>query len=442
MESTGMQAAVPSSPPVKVELAPVGALERIEFIDMLRGFALFGVLVANMKGYSLPMNAYFGFGADWVALTAFDRAIDEFILYVIKGKFLSLFAVLFGLGLSVQMMRAEARGRSAVPRYLRRLLILLMFGVIHVVFFWFGDILHTYALVGFLLVLFHKLSVKTLGRIILSILLLLMVGGFADFLSGQLRPTPATPPAMIQQFRQKQQQERKAETERKMQEEVRIFATGTYREQVALRSRQWIELYGNPGTIAYFLFVLHLFLMGLYAGKRCLFQDIEANKPFLKGCLWFGAFCVLAGLARWMPAYPEFPAANFVRGLLRNFSGYMFFFYAAGIALLVYRSAKWQQFFGHLAPVGRMALTNYLSHTLIASAIFYSWGLGYFGKIGSAWGLVLSVAIFTASIPLCAWWLKHYQFGPAEWLWRSLTYGKAQPMKLKPAPPAEASAIA
>lgn len=439
MESTEAQTAVPSP---QVELAPVSALERIELIDILRGFALFGVLVANMKGYSLPMNAYFGFGADWPALTAFDRAIDEFILYVIKGKFLSLFAVLFGLGLSVQMMRAEARGRSAIPRYLRRLLVLLMFGVAHVMLFWFGDILHTYALVGFLLVLFHKLSVKILGRIIGMLLLAMMLGGFANFLGGQLRPAPAAPPASIQQFRQKQSQESKLAMERKMQEEVRIFATGTYREQVALRGRQWIELYGDPGTIFYFLFVLHLFLMGLYAGKRRLFQDIEANKPFLKGCLWFGAFCVLAGLARWMPNYPEFPAANFVRGMLRAFSGYMFFFYAAGIALLVHRSTRWQQFFGHLAPIGRMALTNYLSHTLIASAIFYSWGLGYFGKMGSAWGLVLSLAIFTASIPLCAWWLKHYQFGPVEWLWRSLTYGKAQPMKLKPAPPAESAAIA
>jgi uncharacterized protein len=421
----------PDEPPAPggKDLTPVSALERIELIDILRGFALFGVLIANMKGYSLPMNAYFGFGGDWPSLTPIDRGVDEFILYAIKGKFLSLFAVLFGLGLSVQLMRAEVKGISVVPRYMRRLLVLLMFGVIHAFVFWFGDILHTYALVGFVLLLFRNLSVKTLGRIILSLWLLMILAGFGGFIAQVVRPSPQ--PNSVRQ--QKQQFERKLKTDQAMAEEVRIITQGTYSEAMVRRARQWMELYWSWGTLGYFGFVLHLFVMGLYAGKRRIFQDIEQNLPFLKKCMWFGFACCIAGLIRFVPRTPEIPVSGFVRGMLQAFSGYMFFFYAAGIAILIYRSPWWRRRFSALAPVGRMALSNYLTHTLVASAIFYGWGLGYFGKMGSLWGLILSLAIYAVQIPFCAWWLKNYQFGPAEWLWRSLTYGKLQPMKVKAA---------
>ncbi len=407
----------------------MSALERVELIDILRGFALFGVLVANMKGYSLPMNAYFGFGADWPSLTPLDKGIDEFILWAIKGKFLSLFAVLFGLGLSVQLMRAQAKGISVVPRYVRRLLVLLMFGTAHVFLFWFGDILHTYALVGFVLVLLRGLSPKVIGRIIVSLWMLMTIGGFVGFIGPQLRPR-APLSAAQQKMQQKSREEFKKDLDKKMADEVTIMTTGTFREQTALRARQWVELYGSWGTLGYFGFVLHLFLMGLYAGKRRLFQDVEANLPFLRKCMWFGLACLIAGLIRFVPPTPEVPGSQYVRGMLNAFSGYTFFFYAAGISLLVHKSAAWHRFWGHIAPIGRMALSNYLAHTLVCTFIFYGWGLGYFGKMGSTWGLVLSLVIYALQIPFCAWWLKNFQFGPMEWLWRSLTYGKLQPMRV------------
>lgn len=418
--------------PVAKALTPVSALERIELIDILRGFALFGVLVANMKGYSLPMNAYFGFGGDWPSLTALDKAVDGFILWAIKGKFLSLFAVLFGLGLSVQLMRAQARGISVVPRYMRRLLVLLMFGVVHVLLFWFGDILHTYALVGFVLVLLRNLSPKVMGRIILSLWLVATIAGFADFIGPQLRPRPSLSAAQ-QKGLQKSREWSKADMDKKMADELRIMTSGTFREQTALRARQWVELYGNWGTLGYFGFVLHLFVMGLYAGKRRIFQDVEANLPFLRKCMWFGFACLIAGLIRFVPPTPEVPSSIYVRGMLNFYSGYSFFFYAAGISILVYKSAAWRKVFGPIAPIGRMALSNYLTHTLVCTFIFYGWGLGYFGKMGSARGLVLSLVIYGLQIPLCAWWLKNFQFGPMEWLWRSLTYAKLQPMRVRPA---------
>ena len=144
-------------------LTPVNSLERIQTIDILRGFALFGVLVANMKGFSLPLLAYFGLGGEW-PLTRLDKIVDLFILFLIKGKCISLFSFLFGLGLAVQLWRAEAKGVNLVPRYLRRLTVLLCFGAAHIAFFWVGDVLHTYALVGFVLLLFRNTSLKWLKR--------------------------------------------------------------------------------------------------------------------------------------------------------------------------------------------------------------------------------------------------------------------------------------
>ncbi|HUS19784.1 MAG TPA: DUF418 domain-containing protein [Terriglobales bacterium] len=424
-------------------LTPVNALERIQLIDILRGFALFGVLIANMKGYSLPMNAYFGFGADWPGLTPLDQGVDQFILWAIKVKFLSLFAVLFGLGLSVQLMRAQARGISVVPRYTRRLLVLLMFGTAHFILFWFGDILHTYALVGFILLLFRNLSVKVLGRILQGFFLAIILGTFVGSVVPVFRPHPAPSPK-LKDWQKTQREAAKLQLDQKMQEEVRILGTGTFTEATQLRARQWLELYADWGTLGYFTFVLHLFLMGLYAGKRRIFQDVEANLPFLRKCMWFGLACLIAGLIRFVPPTPNIPVSQFVRNLLNAFSGYTFFFYAAGIALLTYRSATWRQKFSVIGPVGRMALTNYLTHTLLATSIFYGygWGLGYFGKMGSTWGLVLSLAIYAAQIPFSAWWLKNFQFGPVEWLWRSLTYGKVQPMKALPEAQSRVGAIA
>ena len=151
--------------PPPAELTPVSEGERIETVDILRGFALFGVLACNMKGYSLPMHAYFGFGGDW-PLSELDQWVDRFLLIFLRFKAISMFAFLFGFGFSIQFLRAQAKGVSIVPRYMRRLLILFLFGMAHVIFFWFGDILHTYALVGFLLILFRNRSLKFLEHAI------------------------------------------------------------------------------------------------------------------------------------------------------------------------------------------------------------------------------------------------------------------------------------
>jgi uncharacterized protein len=418
--------------PAAQELNPISALERIELLDILRGFALFGVLVTNMKGFSLPMDAYFGFDGVWPGLTSLDKGVDDFILIVAKGKFIALFSFLFGLGLSIQLARAQAKGVNLVPRYIRRLLVLLVIGFGHVGLFWFGDILHTYALVGFLLILFRNFSERALARIIVIVTIVVMLNGFGRFIVRTMNPLSAGGITVAQH----QKQQLDVRLQHRMNEELRIVSVGTYSEQIQLHIRQWAGLYANPGVLVRFGLLLHLFLMGLYIGKRRVLQDIPGNLPFLRKCMWFGLACGIGELVRFLPPLPDFPAAGFVRGMIGSFSQYVFFFYAAGIAILVHRSSWWRGKFGHLAPVGRMALTNYLTQTLVASAIFYGWGLGYFGKMGSAWGLALSCAIFAAQIPFSAWWLRRYQFGPVEWVWRFLTYGRMPAMKLKVLPKA------
>lgn len=407
------ESAAPPTPPG--ELTPVSEDERIETVDILRGFALFGVLACNMKGYSLPMQAYFGFGGDW-PLSTLDQWVDRFLLLFLRFKAISMFAFLFGFGFSIQFLRAQAKGISIVPRYMRRLLILFLFGMAHVVFFWFGDILHTYALVGFLLILFRNRSLKflehaltwwwTAPAIVVTIIVLVMAykGNLGGDTDGNQQVQAA------------------------MQHEVAIYQHGSYLDQMHLRMEQWGELYVGPAMIGLTLFTLGLFLMGLYAGKRGLFSDVEGNRVFLTKAMRFGLYLGGAtSVAMVLPDVPRWHTYNFLVALLANGYGWVLFvFYAAGGALLLHDSRAWHDRLAFFGPVGRMALTNYLMQSVICTTIFDRFGM--IGKMGSAWGLVLTIVLFAAQVLFSRWWLRRYRFGPMEWAWRSATYGKAQPM--------------
>src|SRR6266851_4296347 len=149
-----------TSPVTPDPMTPVAAGERIGLLDILRGLALFGIIAANMRGFSDPAQVYFNI-EEMFSGTA-DKIAQGFIDFFIQGKFITLFAFLFGLGFAIQMSRAEERGKP-VKFYPRRLLVLLVFGLIHSWFIWWGDILVGYALTGFVLFLFRKATRKTIA---------------------------------------------------------------------------------------------------------------------------------------------------------------------------------------------------------------------------------------------------------------------------------------
>jgi len=391
---------------------PVRGKERIEFVDILRGFALLGVLLINMYAFSGQMDGY----TNPLPLPLVDRAVVVLVRFLVEAKFYSMFSFLFGWGMAMQMTRAEARGTKFLPVFLRRLFILLIIGVLHSILIWDGDILTTYALFGFLLLLFRKRSGKVLLVAAVLVLLLSIVltapgeamdafrewyYNLTDFLRSDAHPES-------------------------------LYATGTYRQVTQLRIQDFFT--GLSQVIYYFGNIFGMFLLGLYVGKRRIFQEIRRHLPTLRKVVWI---CLALGLVfnaifisvivwpRRVP--PEYRYLVRVGGRTIGAPALMLF-YVTGIILLVQRE-KWYHRLAPLANLGRSALSNYLLQSVVCTLIFYHYGLGLYGEISPPLALLLTLAIYWAQVRLSGWWFERFQFGPMEWVWRTLTYGRLQPLR-------------
>jgi uncharacterized protein len=408
-------------------LEPVKAQERIQTIDVLRGFALFGILLVNMGLFHSSLYQLL-LGSPWTS--AADRAAQWFIHAFAEGKFYTIFSFLFGLGFALQLERAEARGARIVPTYARRLLVLLLIGLAHAILLWFGDILVTYALLGFVLLLFRKRHPRTL--LVWAAILLLLPILLTAALTGLTALGGTTPEG--QAMMQEVEAQNLTLFEGFATEATRIYAQGSYGEQV--RQRLIDLAFTYIGTaMQMFPLVLAMFLLGLYAGKRRLFQEVTQHLPLARKALAWGLVIGLPSNLLFAFNYDAFRALTSsvwsIVGTIAFSVGApaLSMAYVAGLTLLMQREA-WQRRLAPLASVGRMALTNYLLQTVVCTTIFYSYGLGLFGQVGPAAGILLTIAIYALQIPFSVWWLRRFRYGPMEWLWRTLTYGRAQPMRL------------
>lgn len=410
---------------------PVSTRERIDFVDILRGFALLGVFTFNMWGFAGDRFGLMTWPHWW------DRALVVARDFLIQAKFYSLFSFLFGWGMSIQLLRAQQRGTKFLPVYLRRLLILLLLGMAHGILIWDGDILTLYAMMGFLLVLFRNRSERFLW--VTAVLLLL----FSIFMT-----LPYTGVTAIREW---------------YGEVTSIFhwrnlgpapyADGTWVEIARHRAQSFVSR-NTDGLIYVFGNILSMFLLGLYTGKRQIFQNVDQHRPFLRRVMWSGLIVGVVlngafvlniywretGLPDWYPAH----FAWTIHTGTRTFGApALMLFYVSGLTLLLnpvarfYKSqgndlqnrSTWLERLAPLGPVGRMALSNYLTQSILGTLIFYGYGLGLYGRTTPIFGVILVIVIFLAQIRFSAWWLERYQFGPMEWVWRSLTYGKKQPLR-------------
>jgi uncharacterized protein len=406
-----------ASPPA---IGPVPGRERIEVMDILRGVAILGILVVNMGLFSLPE----GLAANQVWPNSVDGTVERLILLFAQEKFKALFSFLFGLSLAVQMMRAEARGAPFLPLYLRRLSVLLLIGLGHFLLLWDGDILHDYALLGFVLLLFRRRSLKTLlvwASIFLSIPVLFY--GLTTYYSITRELNP--------QLMNWISHANEAEDPKSIEETRRIYSGGTYLEIIEFRARELPRDLAPDTEDAY---LSAIFLLGLYAGRRGIFHDISGHLPFIRRVQRWGLMIGIAGNAAFaaggsLDPSPTSVMQNVGRTCLVIAAPAMSLFYASTILLLTQGEA-WRRRLASLAAVGRMALSNYLLQSLICTTIFYGYGLALFGKVRPSLGLLLTTIICLIQIPLSVWWLRRFRFGPIEWLWRSLTYGQRQPMRV------------
>jgi uncharacterized protein len=376
--------------PIFQPAAPEG---RFVTLDIVRGFALFGILAANMLifGYLSPLYPPLSFPG----LSGAERAAEWATRVLVEGSFYPIFAFLFGLGFALQLRKGDA----VVPIFRRRLLVLLGIGLLHALLLWLGDILVTYALLGFALIPFRNRADRTLVRwIVGGTLYTLVVFYFVNLGAGG---AGAFPPELVARLE-------------------RVYREGSYLEVTGVRV-SWFFL--NLVNLA-FLFpqILALFLLGLLVGRRGVATDPSAHRPLLRR-----TFRVALGVAVPIVALHGLSLARGQGSALLDALDYALgspalgFAYLSGLALLLSEGA-WQRRLGALAAVGRTALSNYLLQSVVCTLIFYPYGLGLFGQLGPAWGLVLVAVIYAAQVVLSNLWLSRYRFGPAEWVWRALTY--------------------
>ena len=386
--------------------------ERIVTLDIIRGFALLGILVVNMASFA-------GAWRDQPT-TPWDSAAAFAVEVLFSGKFNSLFSLLFAVGFTIQLVRLEQRGGSdARWIYVRRLLVLFAIGIAHFVLVWTGDVLHMYALLGFVLLLMRNASDRTLLVLIAALLLVPGLRSLALLLF-------ATPEFTANRVATQQELYEAA---------VAAYGSGSYLDAVALNIR---NLYLEYATFAFievnlllgYALFLTTMLIGLLAGRNRWIQRAAENPTLVRRAQWWALGIGIAfGVAQAVAARytePSVPSVAFI--VMRT--GYsvsrvaLMVFYVAVIVQLA-SHARWRSWLAPLAAAGRMPLTNYLFQSVLCTAIFYGWGLGLWGQVGAALQLALAFAIFfVVQVPLSVWWFRHFAYGPMEYLWRVLSYGR------------------
>jgi len=394
-----------------MNMRPVAAGERIEVLDALRGAALFGIITANMRGFSGPLAAYFDHRLMWT--DPVSRVAQAIVDIFIQGKFITLFAFMFGIGFAIQMERADRSGIASRMFYVRRLAILLLFGVLHFVFVWWGDILAPYAILGFALMLFRTRSQKALLRwatVLYLHPLLLGTLMFVGHSAGARIPSPPpTTPAELERI-------------------IAVYGTGDYASIVVQNIKELPFMFF--GLIFFYPRVLGIFLFGLWVWREGIIRELPSKTALLRRCqthgLWVGLLFNTIAVALKEVFHPD-PLAPGPVILAINLAltigvpaGSLF--YASTVALL-WEQTEWRARLRPFVAVGRVALTNYLLQSVICTTLFYSWGFGLYGRVNPLLGFIPTIAVYAVQIVFSMWWLRRFATGPMEWLWRRLTYG-------------------
>jgi uncharacterized protein len=411
----------------RLQAMPVSLAERYPLLDILRGFALLGVLLDNLFAFT-------GWGFQkmdqWQKLPTWpaDGLFGFLELAFVNGKFYSLFSLLFGIGFSIILLRNEERSINPLKIFYRRLLVLLfLFGLPHLFFIWEGDILSLYALVGFLLPLFRKCSDRALLTwvicLILSPLLIdsckvifhFQPGAYLEKIGASIDKITGVP----------------------TNEEVGKYL---YTKKDGWQHwRNW-QASGFFYRFAYLIDsnripkVLAMFLLGFLAGRKMIFAKINEYVPLLLRIRrWGYSIGIPASLAM---AYFEIDGKSIPDplGLLDTFFYAISVIplslaYTSSICLRWVRKKQGNAKLRILAPMGRMALTNYLMQTFLAIAIYYGVGFGLGGNIGPTIFLPLGLIVYLLQLAYSQWWLHRFQYGPFEYIWRILTYGQLLAMR-------------
>lgn len=386
---------------------PTDPGKRITQIDILRGFALFGVLLVNVFGYNSSFFDFSGF------YKAFEDPLNSRIYNLVVGfaadKFIFIFSFLFGVGFSIMYLKYKADEKHFFRLYMRRMLALMMFGIIHILFFWAGDILLSYSLMGIILLFSRKLRSGLL--LFLSIFIY-----FFPIIYIALQSIYTNLPDALSSV-----------TDIKMPEVISIYSGGSYFDVLKLRLSEFLA-FRNINLIYYAPKVLSLFIFGYLFFKHRFLDKINSART--KYSILF-IVLFITGIASTIftddivNALADAETNRFYLAIYMGIFEITNIFLGLSYILLILILSQIPGFRSILNPlkyVGRTALTNYMMQSVIFTTIMYSYGFGRFASF-QPWQLViLAVVVFVIQTIISKIWLQKFRFGPLEWVWRKMTY--------------------
>lgn len=400
---------------------PVAEGERIATMDILRGFALLGIFLMNIEFFNRPLQ-------DFSTGLPLGEGIDHlagWLIYVfVQGKFWVLFSLLFGMGFAVMRDRAAAAGKPFFGQYLRRTLLLAAFGLTHIVLIWVGDILFAYAMGALLLLAF--MNVRGHALWVLGATLYFGMAGFwmlIGWAMGHMPPEAVEPMAREM-----------AAFAAEGQKAAVVYAQGGFAEITQVRITDYFGFLFANAVMFQLPMMVGTFLIGTWLVRSGRIQRAAEFRRFFAVLGVVGAVLASFFIAASVGVGTHFdPSTGYAQsmvamGLMAIGNLPLSLAYLSAIVLLctLPSAAKGLSI---LAPAGRMALTNYLSQSLICSLVFYGYGLGLFGELGRAAQVGFVFAVFAAQVAFSHFWLSRFGVGPLEALWRAGTYLQAPDWK-------------
>ncbi len=402
-------------------LNPVRSENRIESLDLLRGIAVLGILIMNIQAYAMVGAAYQN-PYVWGDLSGINSLVWIAGYIFASGKFIAIFSMLFGAGIVLIGRKAEKKGKGGLGLHLSRNMWLIFFGCIHAYLLWYGDILFTYGVCSIPVFFMRKLS----SRKLLVFGLLLLLGGASMSVMAGL-----TMDKWPEEARKESVQSWSPDQE-KIDEEIAI-TRGDWGGLVIYRfpktlSMQTMVLFFYTGWLVTGLMLIGmgLFKWGVFSGER---SDAFYKKGFLYS-FFPGMALVIWGVIQHFRHDFAYEYSMFQGAQFNYWGAVLVSFSYVCLIVLCHKRGYFRKLADILRTVGRMALSNYLFQTIICVLLFYGGpGLGLFSKI-ERWGQILVVfAVWLLLVSFSMIWMKNFRFGPFEWIWRSLTYWRTQPLR-------------
>ena len=401
-------------------ISPVAQADRIFSLDVLRGFAILGILIMNIQSFSMIEAAYLN-PTVYGDLTGINKWVWIISHCIADGKFITLFSILFGAGIILFSSKLADRGVSVARFHYSRTFWLIVIGLVHAYLLWYGDILFNYGLCALILYFARNMRIRNL--LIVGIILLTIPSLLYSFFGLTI---PFWPPESIDGtmvFWHPGQD--------LINTEVSAYQSG-WMGQMAHRIPATIAMQTIVLLTSHLWKAMGLMMIGMAFFKSGILSGEKAGKYYRN--------MVIIGFLVGFPLIITGIILNFKNNWSLEFSmylGWQFNYWGSlavalgyiGIIILVIKRVKNSQFLNALANTGRSALTNYLAQTILCTFIFYGNGFGLFGMVDRIYQILIVFAIWAIQLSISSFWFRYFRFGPAEWIWRSLTYFKFQPFR-------------